>query len=593
MRIHIVGGFLGAGKTTIVRAAAERLAERGERVAIVTNDQGSALVDTSLCRRSAESVQEIVGGCFCCRFDELEAALHSAAETGATVALAEAVGSCTDLVATVLAPLAERHPERFQLAPFAVVVDPWRVADVERGFLHDDVAYLFRKQIEEADIVLLSRADLDPPDVREVVLALRPDATVIPVSGVTGAGLAEWFAARPEVLASPLSIDYERYAAAEALLGWSNARVRLVADVPFDPAHVARAFLTGLADAPIAHVKLTSLDASGGRAAIVRAGDEPTVLFDPTPVREASWLVNARVALDPGELVARLKGALTAAAAPAEVTWSDLEAFKPGRPVPQHRYAFRCGAGDEASCCAAFYDRADVRALLGDSWHPGGVELTIAMAERLSLGEGSRVLDVACGAGTSLRALIARWPVRAVGLDAHSRGESADRLELQRGDAHEIPYPAGSFDALLCECALSTFHDQPGALREMRRVLRPGARIAVSDMAVEGVIPEALEAWVHTGTCLSRALTGEAYERALADAGFRVIERWDATDGLRELLRRIKRSLVGVAFAAASGQLSGAAPIDMKYARDVLREADRALDAGTIRYTAMIAERLS
>ena len=111
-------------------------------------------------------------------------------------------------------------------------------------------------------------------------------------------------------------------------------------------------------------------------------------------------------------------------------------------------------------------------------------------------------------------------------------------------------------------------------------------------MAVEGVIPEALEEWVHTGTCLSRALTGEAYERSLTDAGFRVIERWDATDGLRELLRRIKRNLVGVAFAAASGQLNGVAPIDMKYARGVLREAERALDAGTIRYTAMIAERL-
>ena len=371
MRIHIVGGFLGAGKTTIVRAAAERLAERGERVAVITNDQGSALVDTSLCRRSAESVQEIVGGCFCCRFDELEAALHGAAEAGATVAIAEAVGSCTDLVATVLAPLAERHPERFQLAPFAVVVDPWRVADVERGFLHDDVAYLFRKQIEEADVVLLSRADLEPPDVRPALLALRPALTVIPVSGVTGAGLGEWFAARPDVLASPLNIDYERYAAAEALLGWSNARVHIVGEAPFDPAEVARAFLTGLADAPIAHVKLTSLDASGGRAAIVRAGDEPTVLLDPTPVREASWLVNARVALDPVALVARLEDALTAAAAPAEVTWSDLEAFRPGRPVPQHRYAFRCGAGSEASCCAAFYDRADVRGAAGRLVAPG------------------------------------------------------------------------------------------------------------------------------------------------------------------------------------------------------------------------------
>lgn len=591
MRVHVVGGFLGAGKTTLIRAAAARLASHGERVAVVTNDQGRALVDTALCRASAERVSEIVGGCFCCRYDELEAALFAAADAGATVALAEAVGSCTDLVATVLAPLADRHPTRFQLAPFAVVVDPWRVAEVAAGRVHDDVAYLFRKQIEEADVVLLSRADVDAPDVGDAVRAIRSEATVIPVSGVTGAGLADWLSARPEVLARPLVIDYDRYAAAEALLGWSNARVRIVHDAPFDPGEVARAFLSRMSDAPVAHLKLTSLDPAGGRGAIVRAGDAPSVTFDETSTRDASWLVNARVALAPDALVARLQSALAEAAAPARVVWEELEAFRPSRPTPQHRYALRCGADGEASCCAAFYDRADVRALLGDSWHPGGTALTLAMAERLSLGDGARLLDVACGAGASLRAVLTRWPVRAVGLDAHTPAKRDEAIEMLRGDAHAIPFPDGSFDALLCECALSTFHDQPGALREMLRVLKPGARVAISDMVVEGEIPASLQDWVHTGTCLSRALTADAYASALTDAGFRVTDRWDATDGLRELLRRIKRNLIGAAFAAASGQRDGAPPIDMKYARDVLREAERALDAGTVRYGVLVAEK--
>jgi hypothetical protein len=79
-------------------------------VAIITNDQGRALVDTALCQRDGGEVREIVGGCFCCRYDELEAALVGAAESGATVVIAEAVGSCTDLDATVLSPLADRHP---------------------------------------------------------------------------------------------------------------------------------------------------------------------------------------------------------------------------------------------------------------------------------------------------------------------------------------------------------------------------------------------------------------------------------------------------------------------------------------------------
>ena len=219
------------------------------------------------------------------------------------------------------------------------------------------------------------------------------------------------------------------------------------------------------------------------------------------------------------------------------------------------------------------------------------MELTLAMAERLALGEEKRVLDVACGKGTSLRALLERWNITATGLDAQARVEGGERFAMVRGDAHAIPFEEAAFDAVLCECALSTFFDQPTALREIRRVLRPGGRVAISDMVIEGEIPATLREWVHTGTCLSRALTADAYVRALEDAGLRVVERWDASAGLREMLRRIKRNLVGAAFAAASGQLGSAPRIDMKYARDVLREATRVVDAGIVRYAAIIAER--
>jgi len=594
MRVHVLGGFLGAGKTSLARALADELGRRGERVALITNDQGHALVDTSLCRAGSAQVQEIVGGCFCCRYDDLEEALLAAERDGATYAIAEAVGSCTDLIATVLAPLADRHPSRLQLAPLAVVVDPWRVHEVALGRVHEDVAYLFNKQIEEADVVLLSRADLDPPDVREAVEAIRPGTTILAVSGPLSQGLDAWLACKPGAPAKPLLIDYDRYAAAEALLGWANARVKISGSAPFQPGPIAQRFLEAMARYPVAHVKLTSLEPGGGRAAVVRQGDAPSVDFDDSApsVREASWLVNARVAMDPEALVAALEAALASAAAPALVEWSELEAFRPARPTPTHRYAFRCGTSDDASCCAAFYDRSDVRALLGDSWHPGGVELTLAVGEKLGLGPGKRVLDVACGKGTSLAALRAKWGVEGTGMDAQLRPADAPGLELLRGDAHAIPFQDAGFDALICECALSTFGDQPTALREMRRVLRPGGRVAITDMAVEAEIPDALKEWVHTGTCLSRAMTSTAYARALEDAGLRVVDQWDASDGLREILRRIKRNLVGAAFAAASGNLGDGVKIDMKYARGVLREAEAAVDAGTIRYTALIAERV-
>ncbi|MBK8940939.1 MAG: class I SAM-dependent methyltransferase [Polyangiaceae bacterium] len=376
------------------------------------------------------------------------------------------------------------------------------------------------------------------------------------------------------------------------MLGWLNARVHLSSDAPLDGEAIARRFLEIVAELPVAHVKLTSLEPPGGHAALVRRHDAPSVRFEPSAgVREASWLVNARVAMDPAQLAPWLERALASAAAPATVEWREVEAFRPSRPVPRHRYTFRCGSESDSSCCAAFYDRADVRALLGDSWHPGGLELTLAVGERLGLASGARVLDVACGKGTSLLALEARFGVQGVGMDARARPTDAATPRMVRGDAHQIPFEGGSFDAVVCECALSTFHDQLGALREMERVLKPGGRLAVTDMSVEGTVPETLSEWVHTGTCLSGALTAEAYGRALEEAGLTVLERWDASDALFELLRRIKRNLVGAALGAASGALGDGVRIDVRAARDALREATRAVEAGAIRYVGIIAEK--
>lgn len=102
-RLVLVGGFLGAGKTTLLLRAAELLTARGVRVGLVMNDQGGGLVDTALARAQAAPVVEVAGGCFCCRFPDLVEGLRLLRQTVAPqVILAEPVGSCTDLMATVL-----------------------------------------------------------------------------------------------------------------------------------------------------------------------------------------------------------------------------------------------------------------------------------------------------------------------------------------------------------------------------------------------------------------------------------------------------------------------------------------------------------
>jgi G3E family GTPase len=119
-RLVLVGGFLGAGKTTLLLRAAELLAARGLRVGLVMNDQAADLVDSALARAQAAPVVEVEGGCFCCRFPDLVAALRLLRQTVAPdIILAEPVGSCTDLMATVLRPLMAYHADEYELACFS------------------------------------------------------------------------------------------------------------------------------------------------------------------------------------------------------------------------------------------------------------------------------------------------------------------------------------------------------------------------------------------------------------------------------------------------------------------------------------------
>src|SRR5438094_9442660 len=154
-RYIMIGGFLGAGKTTAMLRLAGKLTAGGLRVGLITNDQSSGLVDTALIRASGLPVQEITGGCFCCRFQSLmDAASNLTRDTAPEVFLAEPVGSCTDLRASVAYPLRRLYGDRFSVAPLTVLLDPGRGARVlwlEPGKVFAaNFVYVCRNQLEEA-----------------------------------------------------------------------------------------------------------------------------------------------------------------------------------------------------------------------------------------------------------------------------------------------------------------------------------------------------------------------------------------------------------------------------------------------------------
>lgn len=128
-RLVLVGGFLGAGKTTLIGHFSRWLEARDIKVGLVTNDQGKGLMDTDSARQAngGGDVEEITGGCFCCRLDDLVGAVGRLdASTRPDVIVAEPVGSCTDLMATVILPLEKVYQLPFVLSPLSVVLDARR-----------------------------------------------------------------------------------------------------------------------------------------------------------------------------------------------------------------------------------------------------------------------------------------------------------------------------------------------------------------------------------------------------------------------------------------------------------------------------------
>ncbi len=357
----VVGGFLGAGKTTALLRLGKRVHDRGRKVGLITNDQAANLVDTGTLRVRGFRVEEVAGACFCCKFDDLaRSAERLRVEERPDWLLGEPVGSCTDLVATVVRPLARFYGDRYDLAPYSVLVDPQRARQIvlEKGFggFSPKVAYIFLKQLEEADLVCLNKVDLLPPAERdEIRAALRrefPRARVVLVSGLTGEGFDEWFSlleAGGTAGARIAEVDYDTYAEGEAELGWLNASIRIGSSRAFDPDRLVRDLVASAADAlrargaEAAHLKV-ALETGGGAAVanFVGAGSEAS-LSQPLgrPASGGRLVVNARVHLDPATLRALVDEAIGTTLARQGLTATVEEAtqFRPGRPVPVHRFA--------------------------------------------------------------------------------------------------------------------------------------------------------------------------------------------------------------------------------------------------------------
>jgi Ni2+-binding GTPase involved in maturation of urease and hydrogenase len=355
----MIGGFLGAGKTTALLRAGESLSRRGLRAGLIMNDQSGGLVDTALARSRDLAVEEVAGGCFCCRFNSLlEAAGRLTRDARPDVFLAEPVGSCTDLSATVALPLRQLYGDQYRVAPLSVLMDPdraLRILGLEPGqAFSPKVQYVYGKQLEEADVLVVNKIDRISAERRGLLrreLERRyPAARIVEISARTGEGVdgwIEWLLAA-ESGSHVLDIDYDTYAEGEALLGWLNCTARLESGgVEADEflLRLAERIYDDLSGAAIeiAHLKLTLVPVAGGGISVVNAigtgvRPEPAFTLD-AAVDRAEITINLRAEGDPVQLEQAVIGAVTSANrdGTCSVIMEHLERFRPARPTPTHR----------------------------------------------------------------------------------------------------------------------------------------------------------------------------------------------------------------------------------------------------------------
>ncbi len=341
--IALVGGFLGAGKTTLIATAAHLLQQRGMRPAVITNDQSAGLVDAGFLRGSGFDTREVTGGCFCCRFSDLMDSADQLRSYNPDIIFAEPVGSCIDLSSTTIQPLKAYHEGNFRIAPLTVLFDPGLAMQVFEGHADPDVEYLFRNQLEEADILCATKADLYPlPDL--------PFPVDFSLSAKTGAGVDHWLDQIINITRVPgsklLTVDYERYAGAEAAMGWLNLHVHIDLNHPLSPALLAGPLVDHLeakltaAGIHICHLKIFDRAPSGFiKLSLCANLPEPQLdgdlLADPGLHHELA--LNLRAIAEPGELAEIVLDAL--AQIQGKIQILHHSAFKPAPPKPEYRFS--------------------------------------------------------------------------------------------------------------------------------------------------------------------------------------------------------------------------------------------------------------
>ncbi len=274
------------------------------------------------------------------------------------VVIAEPVGSCTDLVATVIRPLQQIYSRPFEIAPYGVLLKPSHGLRIlkggGRGGFSPQAEYIFKKQIEEADFVAINRIDELSPEAFDELQQLFanqfPDTECLGMSAVSGAGFSDFVERIDSGLRAgrrTMDVDYEIYAQGEAELGWLNAQVVLKSAHAFDLDSTLMNMVLRLqqklveVEAEIAHLKMIGMsEGLYSVVNIVSSDSNPRLsAASKSSTKDCELVINARVAIDPDILANLVRSELEFLSESSKINLEirTIQSFRPGKPVPTHR----------------------------------------------------------------------------------------------------------------------------------------------------------------------------------------------------------------------------------------------------------------
>lgn len=357
MKVFLTGGFLGSGKTTAIRQACIELMNRGVAVAVITNDQGEQLVDSEFIRHVGIPVLEVTNGCFCCNYPMLEENIQTLiTHFSPEIIFAESVGSCADLVATIARPLAKFHPDLpVVLSVFADASLLWSLMNGDSCFLDESVQYIYKKQLEEADIIVVNKSDLlEETDLEKVTGILRaefPEKDLVIQNSLQKADIQDWLEYMENFIPSQrkaLHIDYDVYGEGEKRLAWLDKEI-IIRTEDNSAGSVCEALISDMyakisaAALPIGHIKFFMDDGQRQQKISFTTidRDNPKAINVSLSANDITMLINARVQTDPAVLEALTDEAEDEIAhqTGSTILVKKMAAFQPGYPMPTYRMA--------------------------------------------------------------------------------------------------------------------------------------------------------------------------------------------------------------------------------------------------------------